>query len=416
MNPSRNSEERIDRLYRRYWNPKRVLTSYFLVYFTEGLVRSIMIVLPIYLLDVFALSTPDIGFITVCCYVPWHFKFLMGIALDVTPPLRGWRRRPYILLGTSLSVLGALWLANTMNVWLGILPAMIVLMTGDALIDTGVDALLLDIVPPDWHGFGLGTGWGARAIGYSISSILTWFVVSNYGWRSAFYAFCLYALPALYTLTIEEPPFIKERRMTKETVALTFTDPHILTVVGFAFLGCLSYGFDPTRGILSLITHEILGEEAHYIGYVTICFGTATAISSISMGRVIDKIGHKKGYYMSLLGSAMAIALWSLPLSGRPTELLVLAFMLGFFNGFNFISWEGVLADTIPPEFPAFMWQYFMGWLHVSAFISGIAISGLLKSHGVSFTVLCMATICLVGFIPAKLIRTLKTSKASELS
>ena len=46
-------EERINRLYRRDWNPRSVLAGYFSVYITEGMVRSIMYVLPIYLISGF---------------------------------------------------------------------------------------------------------------------------------------------------------------------------------------------------------------------------------------------------------------------------------------------------------------------------------------------------------------------------
>lgn len=406
-------EERINRLFRKHWNPRRVLTGYFSVYITEGMVRSIMILLPVYLLSgAFGLSHIEVAFIVVVAYVPWHFKFLIGLGMDASPAIRGWRRRLYIVAGTIITLAGVMWLANTQLVWLGILPAVLVIMAGDALIDTGMDALLLDVMPPDWHGTGLGVGWGARAIGYTISAGLTWFVQAQWGWTAAIYLFCLYSLPALATIVIKEPPVTEERRPSKRVLAETFTNKWMLSWIGFAFLGCFIYVLDPTRGIISLVLDHVMGSE---IFQAIMFMGAGTVIASFAMGRIIDKIGHKRGYYISLLGAAGSAALWFLLPSGTSLWLLVFSALLGFFGAFNFVSWEAILADTVPPEFTGFMWQYFMSWIHVAAFVSGIFISYML-GLGYQSAMLGIALVCLLGLVPARLIRTMRASKAHEVS
>jgi dipeptide/tripeptide permease len=235
-------EERINRLYRKDWNPRRVLAGYFSVYITEGMVRSIMYILPIYLISgLFNLTPVEIGFILVMAYVPWHFKFLIGMGMDASPGIGRWRRRIYIVLGTLVTVAGVLWLGGATDVWLGILPAIILVMGGDALIDTGMDSLLLDVTPPDWHGRGIGVGWGARAIGYTISLVLTLFVQAAFGWAAVFYLFALYALPALLAVFIHEPAVTEERRVAKKPLAETFTDRRVLGWVAFSFFGAFVY-------------------------------------------------------------------------------------------------------------------------------------------------------------------------------
>lgn len=409
MNPeSRPKEERINRLFRKHWNPKKVLAGYFSVYMTEGMIRSIMIVLPIYLITApFNLSILEIGFILVVAYVPWHFKFLMGLGMDASPAVRGWRRRAYIMIGALITIIGVLWLANTQLVWLGILPAVIVIMAGDALIDTGMDALLLDVSPPDWHGTGLGVGWGARAMGWSLAVGLTMFVQPVWGWTAAIYLFCLYRLPVMAVLFIKEPPVTEERRPSKKVLAEIFTNKWMLSWITFAFLGCFIYVLDPTRGIISLVLNPIIGSG---IFYPIICLGVGTITASFAMGRVIDRIGHKRGYYISLSGAAVSAALWFFLAPGMTPLLFVFSFLLGFFGAFNFVSWEAILADTVPPELTGFMWQYFMSWIHVAAFMSGIFISYML-GLGYQFAMLGIALLCLLGFVPAKLIRAIKASK-----
>ncbi len=407
--PDHEKEKRIHRLYRKDWNPKRVLAGYFSVYITEGMVRSIMFILPLYLASgLFNLTTVETGFILIMAYVPWHFKFIIGMGMDASPAIGTWRRRTYIVLGTFITLAGILWLANTDTVWLGILPAIIIVMAGDALIDTGMDALLLDVTPPEWHGTGTGVGWGARAIGYTISLILTFFVQAIWGWIAVLYLFCIYALPALLATIIKEPEITEERKIAKKPLAETFTDKMILGWIGFAFLGGFIYVLDPTRGFLAMILNPITGGVTQTILTAGVAFGIAAAISSFVMGTVVDHIGHRRGYYISLICAFFAVIVWWIAPPADILSVLLYTGLLGFFSAFNIVCWFSVLADTVPPHFTAFMWQYDMGYLHVAAFVTGIFIAVL---GGGVLAMLGLALIMLLGFIPAKLIRSIKLSK-----
>jgi MFS family permease len=407
--PAEDKEKRIDRLYRKDWNPRRVLAGYFSVYITEGMVRSIMFILPLYLLTAIAgLSALQIGFILIMAYVPWHFKFLLGFGMDRCGSIGSWRRRIYIILGTFITVAGVLWLSNTTLLWFGILPAIIMVMGGDALIDTGMDALLLDVTPPDWHGTGIGVGWGARAIGYTLSLVLTMIVHSLWGWGPVLYLFALYALPALLAIVIHEPACSSERQISRRSLAETFTDRRIVGWIGFAFLGAFVYVLDPTRGFLALIINPITGGGSATIFSAGIAFGLFAAAASFITGRLIDRIGHKRGYFISLALAFLAVLLWALVPPANMLGLLVYSAILGTFSAFCMVSWFSVLADTVPPNFTAFMWQYDMGYLHVAAFVSGIII-GVLGTG--QLALLGLGLLMLLGFIPAKLIKSSRNSK-----
>ncbi|RLI97947.1 MAG: hypothetical protein DRO99_02015 [Candidatus Aenigmatarchaeota archaeon] len=409
ISPEKN--RRIERLYKKDWNPRSVLSGYFSVYITEGMVRSIMYILPIYLASsLFNLTAVEIGFILVMAYVPWHFKFLIGLGMDAAPSFGTWRRRTYIVLGTFITMAGVMWLAGTTNVWLGILPAIIMVMVGDALIDTGMDSLLLDVTPPDWHGTGVGVGWGARAIGYTLSLMLTLAVQSVWGWTAVLYLFVFYSIPALLAVEIQEPRVTVERKIAKKPLVETFTDRKVLVWVAFAFFGAFVYVLDPTRGFLSLVITSVSGQSASSLLYAAICFGVGAAISSFVMGRQVDRIGHRRGYYVSLVMAFASVMLWTTLSPGMVEIMLLFSFVLGFCSAFNIVSWFSVLADTVPPNFTAFMWQYDMGWLHVAAFVTGIFISYMVGS-GFAVAMAGLGLLMLLGFIPAKLISSIKASK-----
>jgi len=409
LREKKEKQDRINRLYKKDWNPRRVLAGYFSVYITEGMVRSIMYILPIYLISgIFNLTAVEIGFILIMAYVPWHFKFLIGMGMDASSGIGKWRRRLYIVIGTSITVFGVLWLAGATDIWWGILPAIILVMGGDALIDTGMDSLLLDVTPPDWHGTGIGVGWGARAIGYTISLVLTLFVQSIWGWTAVLYLFAIYALPALIAVSIHEPVVTEERRIAKKPLAETFTDKRIIGWVGFAFFGGFVYVLDPTRGFLALVIQSIAGDATQFILYAAICFGVGAAISSFVMGRLLDRVGHRKGYYMSLVCAFGSVMLWLLLTPGMLAWLCIFAGILGFCSAFNIVAWFAVLADTVPPHFTAFMWQYDMGWLHVAAFVTGIFISMLGAGQ---LAMLALGLLMLTGYVPAKIIKSIRASK-----
>ncbi|NIQ05987.1 MAG: MFS transporter [Candidatus Korarchaeota archaeon] len=408
----------MDASYEQWWDPKLVIGSYFAGYLSEGLIRSIVLLMSIYVPFKFgaAVGNVTLAIILALAYIPWHFKFLIGLGMDVSPSFNRWRRRPFLAVAIGLELIGILLLKSAERLWLGVLPALIILMAGDAILDAGMDALLLDVAPTDWHGLGMGTGWGARAIGYTVSTLLTLSVQVVFGWQTAFWLFIPYALIPIPVFFINEPPVTEERVLNKESISLTFTNKMVLTWVGMAFLGCIIYTLDPARGFLSQLTANIVtpnpAGKIYNTWFTVVPFGLATAFSSIGMGKVIDKIGHKRGYYFSLIGAAVSVIPWFF-VQNRVT-LIFASIILGFFSGFNFTAWATVLADTTPHNFPAFMWQYYMGWLHLMAFIFGPIVVLISTTFSISAGLIFMAVVVLIGFFPSSLLSPIETSKGGS--
>ncbi|MDK2464936.1 MAG: MFS transporter [Candidatus Korarchaeota archaeon] len=410
-----SKRERIQRLYGEYWSPRLVTTTYMLVYLTEGAVRSLGIFLPFYLSERFGLGPADIGFFVAAAYIAWHFKFIIGLVMDLTPSVRGWRRRMYLMAGNVMRMVGFFLLARAADPWRQAFPAALIIFSGDALLDIAADALLLDVTPPDYHGMGFGFGWGGRAIGYSLSALFVTWAVSRFGWDGAISLMALYTIPAFAMAAVREPPLTEERRINKRVLALTFTDPRLLAAVIFAIFGASVYSFDPNRGVFSLVIKELSGRSLRGGGLASVAFGLAVAVGSPITGMLADRIGHKRAYYFSLAGAAASLAGMSLLTPERVWLMYPLSFALGFFEGFNFTTWATVLGDLCPPEFPSFLFQYFMSMLHVSAYLTAVFVGWGIEALGPRMTVLLSALYISMGFIPAYFVRPLATGKAERI-
>jgi hypothetical protein len=77
--------------------------------------------------------------------------------------------------------------------------------------------------------------------------------------------------------------------------------------------------------------------------------------------------------------------------------------------------WEALLGDITPPQFPAFMFQYFMTGTHFSALILVTFIPQLVARVGIQLSLLIAAAYVMLGFLPAKLLEPLKTSKSDVI-
>lgn len=423
-----------------YWQPRKVVTAYFLCYMGEGLARAIAIFAPIFLMRQFGLTKLDVGFIILLAYLPWHFKYIIGLLMDSLPAFRGWRRRTYIFIAIIVDALAVLLLLRARDPWLEFLPALMLYMASDALTDTAVDALLIDVAPPEWHGFGLGSGWAARALGYVIATTLVVQLAdlpsigplpNPFFGQNVFLLFALFPLLDIYALTIREPPVTKRRRPSKEAIVNTFTDPGIYYVVAFAFLGCFAYALDPLRGLFSTAARDVIKENPsiasiadeaarkaaidHWIRIAVTAAGLSAAATSLILGRILDRIGHRRGYLISVLSSAIVFGLWYLLPPGSLTGLILLSALLGYATAFNFVAWEAVLADTTPPQMTAFTWAYFMSWIHVACFVAGTTFSIVLQNQGSNLAFPAVIPLIVLGIPAVVLARTFKTSKAERI-
>ncbi len=141
------------------------------------------------------------------------------------------------------------------------------------------------------------------------------------------------------------------------------------------------------------------------------------------MGAYTDRIGHRKGYYISLTGFLLVLSLWlvgpttigKLIASSNPElyGVVILSSLLGFFEGWNFVAWEALIADYCLPQMSGFVFQYGMTGTHFSAFLVAVVVGPLLDIYGGLVAISVSALIVAIGYIPAMFMVPFRTSKVT---
>ncbi|MEX0567597.1 MAG: MFS transporter, partial [Candidatus Njordarchaeota archaeon] len=199
-----------------------------------------------------------------------------------------------------------------------------------------------------------------------------------------------------------------------------------------AFFSGACYALDPNRGLLSVISSAKLGlvkattlheylAQLPIIGLIMASFGIAAAVGALIMGSYTDKMGHRKSYYLSLTGFLFALSLWLIDLEvvgmvffpKNPIlgGIVLLSVILGFFEGWNFVAWETLIADLCPPQLTSFVFQYGMTGTHFSAFLVAFVAGYIIESYGIIATLIIVISIIAVGYIPVLFFRPFRTSK-----
>ena len=90
--------------------------------------------------------------------------------------------------------------------------------------------------------------------------------------------------------------------------------------------------------------------------------------------------------------------------------IIILSALLGFFEGWNFVAWETLIADSCPPQMAGFTFQYGMTGTHFSAFLVA-SISGYLLDYSHQLAILAALAITSIGFLAVKFAHPFETSK-----
>ena len=156
------------------------------------------------------LDAGEIGGIFALGTLPWAFKWVWGPFVDRFGNSRFGRRRPWILAaqaGMVVSLIG-MWLIPEPTVALGLLGVMIVIHNVfNSLQDVCVDALAVDLLPPEDRGKASGLMYGAKYLGTAIGGGGLSVLAYRYGLHAAFAGMIaiVAAIALLPLLTVERP-------------------------------------------------------------------------------------------------------------------------------------------------------------------------------------------------------------------
>jgi len=165
-----------------------------LVYFLEGAMRLTSVALPLFLRNRIGLTIPEVALVVGLSSLPWVIKPLYGWVSDFYP-IYGYRRRPYILIGSVIASLGWVLTASIADSFWMVVFAQILAGLGIAGIDSFVDGFAVEKSTKKTKGRIQSVCWGARSVGAAATGLTGGWLLTMFSFEQVF--FMTAALPII---------------------------------------------------------------------------------------------------------------------------------------------------------------------------------------------------------------------------
>jgi DHA1 family multidrug resistance protein-like MFS transporter len=216
------------------------------------------------------------------------------------------------------------------------------------------NALVATSVPRERLGSSLGLMQVALFGGMSVGPLIGGLIADRLGYRASCFAasgLMLVSLLLVVVLVRESftplPAAISRPGVLAESRRLLAL-PGLMLVMGVTFL--IQYGNSVVTPILSLFIHELANgtRAASMAGAIMAGTGVASAVAAVLVGRLGDRVGHRRLLPVCLLGAALVC----LPQAWvhSPGELFAWRLGLGLFLGGLLPSTNALLAGLVPAE------------------------------------------------------------------
>jgi len=273
---SASKGERIQELMDDVWEPKKITLLYGISYFANGFVRSTFSLwVPIFLLDEVGVSTAEASLFVGLMYISWSWKMFVGLVADMWPFKWGdryYKRKPWFvvtgvlyLLGIAIMIISDIYNAP---VWTVLFPAVVSIITAGAFYDMAADSFAIDVTPPEYHARVIGgASTAGQSVGSALATILPLWLLGVGGYKLVFTLAGVTGLTSFLFLSVKEPEVVKERSLSREAIAFTFTEKTVVIAILIMF----SRSFTvmkitaPLGGMFSFTVREIVArlEDSH---------------------------------------------------------------------------------------------------------------------------------------------------------
>lgn len=418
-------EDRIKQLMDGVWEPKKITFLYGLSYFANGFVRSTFSLwVPIFLLDEVGVGTSEASLFVGLMYVSWSWKMFVGLIADIFPIKWGdryYKRKPWFAITGFLYLSGIIIMIisdiENAPVWSVLFPAVVSIISAGAFYDMAADSFTIDVTPPEFHARVIGgASTAGQSIGSALATILPLWLLNIGGYKLVFVLAGVTGLTSFLFLSVKEPEVVKERSLSKEAIAYTFTE---LTVV-LAVLIMFSRAFTvmkitaPLGGMFSFTIREIVGADISLVSILGLVATLAGLPGSWVGGNISDKYGHKKAFAFASILFMLAGFLWTTIAQGAVTWFLIVAMISAFFERF----WTGtifaIMADSTPLAMSSTVYQMYMSWSWIGNIPSSVLI-GYLLGIGLKPTAMVTSALMIVPLILGLLIKPFEAGKASDI-
>jgi len=418
-------ETRIQELMNDVWEPKKITFLYGLSYFANGFVRSTFSLwVPIFLLDEVGVSTGEASLFVGLMYISWSWKMFVWLLADIFPIKWGeryYKRKPWFLITGVLYLFGIVIMIisdiENAPVWTVLFPAVVSIITAGAFYDMAADSFAIDVTPPQYHARVIGgASTAGQSLGSAIATILPLWLLNIGGYKIVFTLAGITGLTSFLFIMIKEPDFVKERSLTKEAVAFTFTEFTVIVAVLIMF----SRSFTvmkitaPLGGMFSFTVREILGADISLVSTLGLVATIAGLPGSWVGGNFSDKYGHKKAFILASIAFTITGFLWSTIKPGAVTWFIIVAMISAFFERFWTSTTFAIMADSTPLAMSSTVFQMYMSWSWIGNIPSSVMI-GYLLGFGLRTTALVTSSLMIVPLLLGTLIQPFEAGKASDI-
>ena len=383
----------------KYWRSYYpVLEGLFYVF--QGLyLTALSVYQSVFMTKVWALPYTTIAMLSSVLMIPGYLKSFTGLLSDRVPWGRFGRRRPYILIGAIAYLPCFVLLASIKEFGLPWM-AMIILATWVwVLVDGTLDALTVDVTPPEKMGLMQGTAWGCRGIGAAIGSVMITQVGLKYGWATGIYLIGgLASLMAVSGLFMREPPVRKEVLPGIRDFKETFSKRR--TWVGFAYT-ILYFASNGMMMIFAPFMLRNVGISVADLGIVMAAVQIGNFIGCMVVGRASDAFGAKKiGYGISVVFWC-GLALWMTLSSGASwTWILAVSAVYGFVSGGLTVPMLRIIMELSPPTLGGFMFATYASAANFgAATVGALTIGHFVPMLGLPMAIFTLIPYTIVGCI-----------------
>ena len=260
--------------------------------------------------------------------------------------------------------------------------------------------LVASSVPRRKSGYALGLLQMAIYVGASVGPLIGGLVADAFGYRAAFWvtAALLFAAGLCVFFLVEErvePSQQKEDAPSgglRQGLALVLGSQALLVIFGTRVV--MNFGSRIMRPLLPLFVQSLMpsgGRVASVTGLITGVRAATGALGAIALGRVGDRIGHRRVLVVCALGAAALYAPQFF--ATTPTEVLILQGAAGMAMGGILASVSATLARLAPEGRQGMVYGLDSSAASVANAVAPMAGAAIAASLGLRFIFLCAAGI-----------------------
>jgi len=377
--------------------------DYFLfgiVYFVQGALALTAVAMPLFLRDLLSLTIPQITTLTAIAAIPWTLKPLYGFVTDYYP-IRGLKRKPYLLIMSLLASFGWLLTAFTGSYWT-VLFAQICAALGIAATDVVADGLAVQKSTPKTKGKIQAVCWGGRSLGAVIAGFTGGYLLNYISTQSVF------AITAvLPLLTFGAVFFVHEKKSAPpvgtlgsfvKKIVKTYVQTKLLWWVAlFLFIWYVS----PSFGVpLFFYMKDTLGMSETFLGVLRSTSNVGGLLGAFLFWKMLDKVSPKKLFVWLILINAGFTLLFYLVLSA--TSALAVYFVNGMLGIIIVIASMKLIVSVCPKGIEATTFALVTGITNLASIVVATYIGGQLYAL-IGYKPLILVS-AVIGLVPLLLI------------